>query len=139
MMRVLRRIGRTAAGLASWITSARPAAYNPTDAIEYWRMVPTASYKIDSRALVTQPPECVVAAWEAGLEDYLRGWDQRGFLPLIRRYQAMFEDKTVLEVGCGLGFEHLHFYAPTTRRSILGDIVPTNVDVVRTVIGAKDL
>lgn len=115
------------------------STYSFQNAAAYWRQVPTATFKIDSQALAARPDVQIMTAWEEGLQDYLKGWGRRGFLPVIERYRAMFEKSRMLEIGCGLGFEHIHFFSPVVTESYLADIVPSNVAVVRKVLEAKQI
>lgn len=113
--------------------------YSFRKAADYWFQVPAATYKIDTRKLAHSSSEVILAEWEHGLRDYLGGWRRNGYLPLLEEYREAFRGKTILEIGCGLGFEHIHFFSPVVQHSLLCDIVPSNIDVVNSVLRSKRL
>ncbi len=128
-----RMLGRAWRG--SSLSGPPRSQYSFERASDYWIMAPTAHQKINTKELAQKSSEEIVSVWTKGLQDKLAGWDQRGYLPLLDRYKGMFQGKTILKIGCGLGFEHIHFFAPLVERSFLCDIVPSNVDVVSAVLG----
>lgn len=113
--------------------------YSFDTAANYWKQVPMANYRVDSKELVQKGDAAVLKEWEAGLKDYQKGWEERGYLPFLRQFQERFRDRTLAEIGCGLGFEHLTFFSPVCKQNFLCDIVPSNVAVVNTVIKARKL
>jgi glycosyltransferase involved in cell wall biosynthesis len=119
--------------------SSGATAYSLEAAAQYWRQVPSATYRIDTRELAAKPDSAIAAEWERGLKDYLKGWKRSGYLPMLESLRDRFRGKVLMEVGCGFGFEHNHFFSPVVDHSYLCDIVPSNVAVVGSVLRAKNL
>jgi len=73
-----------------------------------------------------------VSIWKARQQSDINGdgFYVRGWYHLL--YREFIVNKTVLEVGCGLGFDGLAF-AEAGARVVLTDIVPENIELVRRV------
>lgn len=123
--------------LLTLVLPSKPYSFD--EAARYWKQVPMANYRVDSKQLVQKGDGAVLKEWETGLKDYEKGWHERGYMPFLHQFQERFRDKTLAEIGCGLGFEHIRFFSPVCQQSFLCDIVPSNVAVVNTILKAKDL
>lgn len=80
---------------------------------------------IETEDLVAFYQNCIVF-WEKE-----RGWE-------YEKYSEMFSDRSVLEIGSGLGYDGIT-YSKSVRKWTFCDIIPQNIEFVRRIAGHLDV
>ena len=103
---------------------------------EKWDEVPAGlNNRVRSSDLLRGQDEDLLAAWARCFSD-ASTFSRRGWRHTL--YRDTFRDKRIIDVGCGLAFDTVHF-AENGARVTFVDLVESNVEVVRRLCELKGL
>jgi Methyltransferase domain len=103
---------------------------------EKWCEVPQEGGRLFSSDLLTQDTATFVSTWRSYYTANIKAESGRWYYEL---YKEFMREKSVLEIGSGLGFDGIHFLQGGAESWTFCDIAEANLQVIRRVCGELGL